>query len=48
LIWLVWRWGLMNYLPRMASNRNPPSLSLLNSSRVPSITWVPFPWPGDV
>jgi hypothetical protein len=28
LLWLFWRWGLMNYLPGLASNHNPPNLSL--------------------
>jgi hypothetical protein len=29
--WLLWRWHLMNYLPRLASNRDPSDLSLQNS-----------------
>jgi hypothetical protein len=28
LLWLFWRWDLVNYLPRLASNRDPPDLSL--------------------
>jgi hypothetical protein len=28
LIWLLWRWALMNYLPRLPSNFHPPNLSL--------------------
>jgi hypothetical protein len=28
LLWLFWRWGLMNYLSRLASKCNPPNLSL--------------------
>jgi hypothetical protein len=31
LLWLVWRFGLLNYLPGLASNHNPPSLSLPSS-----------------
>jgi hypothetical protein len=31
LLWLLWRWGLMNYLPELASNLNPPDLSLPSS-----------------
>jgi hypothetical protein len=31
LLWLFWRWGLENYLSGLASNLNPPNLSLLNS-----------------
>jgi hypothetical protein len=27
-LWLFWRWGLMNYLPGLASNCDPPDLSL--------------------
>jgi hypothetical protein len=26
-LWLFWRWGLLNYLHRQASNHNPPNLS---------------------
>jgi hypothetical protein len=28
LLWLFWRWDLLSYLPRLASNCNPPDLSL--------------------
>jgi hypothetical protein len=28
LLWLLWRWGLVNYLPGLASNSDPPNLSL--------------------
>jgi hypothetical protein len=28
LLWLFWRWGLMNYLPVLALNHIPPDLSL--------------------
>jgi hypothetical protein len=31
LLWLVWRFGLLNYLPELASNHSPPSLSLPSS-----------------
>jgi hypothetical protein len=31
LLWLFWRWGLLNYLPGLASNDKPPDLSLLSS-----------------
>jgi hypothetical protein len=31
LVWLFWRWGLVIYLPGLASSCNPPSLSLLSS-----------------
>jgi hypothetical protein len=31
LLWLFWRWGLTNYLLRLASNNNPPNLSLPSS-----------------
>jgi hypothetical protein len=31
LLWLVWRWGLLNYLPGLASNREPPRLSFPSS-----------------
>jgi hypothetical protein len=31
LLWLFWRWGLEDYLPRLALNFNTPSLSLLSS-----------------
>jgi hypothetical protein len=31
LLWLFRRWGLSNYLPRLALNCNPPDLSLPNS-----------------
>jgi hypothetical protein len=29
--WVFSRWGLVNYLPRLASNPNPPDLCLLSS-----------------
>jgi hypothetical protein len=31
LLWLFWRWGLLNYLPWLASILNPLKLSLLSS-----------------
>jgi hypothetical protein len=31
LLWLFWRLGFVNYLPRLASNYNPPDLSLPSS-----------------
>jgi hypothetical protein len=31
LLWLFWRWGLLNYLPRLASNHDPPNLSIPSS-----------------
>jgi hypothetical protein len=31
LLWLFWRWGLMNCLPGLTSNRDPPDLSLPSS-----------------
>jgi hypothetical protein len=31
LLWLFWRWGLENCFPRLASNRDPPNLSLPSS-----------------
>jgi hypothetical protein len=31
LLWLFWRQGLKNYLVRIASNHDPPNLSLLSS-----------------
>jgi hypothetical protein len=31
LLWLFWRWGLVDYLPRLALNRNAPSLSFPSS-----------------
>jgi hypothetical protein len=31
LWWVFSRWGLENYLPRLASNLNPPDLCLLSS-----------------
>jgi hypothetical protein len=31
LLWLFWRWGLLEYLPRFASNLNPLNLSLPSS-----------------
>jgi hypothetical protein len=31
LLWLFWRWGLKNYLPGLASDLNPPHLSLPSS-----------------
>jgi hypothetical protein len=30
LLWLFWRWGLVNHLPGLASNSNPPDLNLPN------------------
>jgi hypothetical protein len=31
LLWLFWTWGLVNYLPRLALNHNPPDRSLPTS-----------------
>jgi hypothetical protein len=31
VLWLFWRWGLENYLPGLASNLDPPDLSLPRS-----------------
>jgi hypothetical protein len=31
LLWLLWRWGLMNYLLDLALNQDPPNVSLPNS-----------------
>jgi hypothetical protein len=31
LVCLFWKWGLMNYLPGLASNLNPPNPNLLSS-----------------
>jgi hypothetical protein len=31
LLSLFWRWSLENYLPRLASNHDPPDLSLTRS-----------------
>jgi hypothetical protein len=31
LLWLFWRWGLNNCLPRLASNLSPPDLGLSNN-----------------
>jgi hypothetical protein len=31
LLWLFWRWGLLNYLPRVALDCDPPNLSLPNT-----------------
>jgi hypothetical protein len=31
LLWLFWRWGLENYFTGLASNCNPPDLSLPRS-----------------
>jgi hypothetical protein len=31
LLWLFWTWDLKNYLPWLASNHDPPNLSLLSS-----------------
>jgi hypothetical protein len=28
LLWLLWRWSLKNYLPKLASNPDPPDFSL--------------------
>jgi hypothetical protein len=30
-LWLFWRWGLMNYLPWLFLNSDPPYLSLPSS-----------------
>jgi hypothetical protein len=31
LFWLFWRWGVVNYLPGLVSNHDPPDLSLPRS-----------------
>jgi hypothetical protein len=31
LLWLFWRWGLVNYLPRLALNCNLPNLTFPNN-----------------
>jgi hypothetical protein len=31
LLWLFWRWDVVNYLPGLTSNCNPPYLSLSSS-----------------
>jgi hypothetical protein len=31
LFWLIWKWGLLNYLPGLASNWGPLDLNLLSS-----------------
>jgi hypothetical protein len=31
LHWLFWRWGFTNYLPRLASKRDPPDRCLPSS-----------------
>jgi hypothetical protein len=31
LLWLFWRWGVIYYLLGLASNWDPPNLSLLSS-----------------
>jgi hypothetical protein len=31
LLWLFWRWGLLNYVPKLASNCNTPDLCLQSS-----------------
>jgi hypothetical protein len=31
LLWLLWRWGLLNYLSRLALNHDAPDLSLPSS-----------------
>jgi hypothetical protein len=31
LLWLFWRLSLTNYLPGLASNRDPPNLSFPSS-----------------
>jgi hypothetical protein len=31
LLWLFWRWGLENYLPRLALNCDPPNFNLPSS-----------------
>jgi hypothetical protein len=36
LPWLFWRWGLLNYLPGLASNCDPPNL--ISASQVCRIT----------
>jgi hypothetical protein len=28
LLWLIWRWDLMNYLYGLTSNQDPPSLQV--------------------
>jgi hypothetical protein len=34
LLWFFWRWGLANYLPRLASNLDPPDPNLSSSCGV--------------
>jgi hypothetical protein len=31
LLWLFWKWSVTHHLPRLASNHNPPDLSLSSS-----------------
>jgi hypothetical protein len=40
---LFWRWGLENYLPRLASNCDPPDLSLPTSYDYMCESLVPAP-----
>jgi hypothetical protein len=46
LLCLFWRWGFANYFPKLASNHNPPNLSLPSSEdhrREPPVTsWEIF------
>jgi hypothetical protein len=34
LLWLFWRWGLKNYLPKLAENHDPLDLSLSSLARI--------------
>jgi hypothetical protein len=40
-LWLFWRWGLVNYLSGLASNLNPPNLSLLVAGITGVSHWYP-------
>jgi hypothetical protein len=49
LLWLFWRWGLVNYLPRLASNLDPPDLNLPSRwdyrRESPGPSYLPCPIP---
>jgi hypothetical protein len=38
LLWLFWRLGLMNYLPRLASNLKSPLISAFRVTRIPGVS----------